>query len=563
MKQTFCLLKGLIPLALILLLGSPLYAQQNLTSPREASRSDYMQAADAVTAVLGAVNLFFVDTVQISELYPDGINYMLSELDPYTVFMSKKEAKEFRESSGGVYGGIGALLRQLPDSVVIIDSPMKGQAADKAGLIAGDAIIAVNGKRFDTATVEAVRNELRGIPGEPLHVTVRRRGTAKPLEFTFAREAISMNPISLSTRLGGDIGYVRLNTFMGDVQTPLLRAINELQDAAPLKGLLLDLRDNGGGLMDQAIKVSGLFLPKGSLIVELKDRKQGQSSRYTTSQDPAFPNLPLVVLINEGSASSSEIVAGALQDYDRAVIVGQKSYGKGLVQSTIPMPDSALLKLTTAYYYIPSGRCIQRINYNHKGGEAETVGADSLGEAFKTQNGRTVYASGGIRPDVSTAPDSIAPILASLLLDTMTYNYVTDYRLQHPQAPAIEGFALSDADYNRYLERVKSNKFAFRSPAKALLENLRRVLTQEKRILDYEAPLAELEQRTEGDTQTVLSRHQEEIRRYLSTLIIQRYYYDEGALLYGLPQDTTVARALHLIQSPARMQQLLSPAQTE
>ena len=545
-------------LSLIFACVRPAQAQQ---THQEKSRLEYNRAVEAISAALGAVNLYFVDTVQIGDLYPDGINYMLSELDPYTVFMGKKAAKEFRESSGGVYGGIGALLRQLPDSVVIIDSPMKGQAADKAGLIAGDAIVEVNGKSFERATVEAVRNELRGIPGAMLHLTVKRRGTAQPLKFSFEREAINMDPISLSTLLEGNIGYVRLNTFMGDVAQPLQQAIRSLETSAPLRGLILDLRDNGGGLMDQAIKVANLFLPKNSLIVELNARKSGQNSKHVTLQEPTHPNLPLVVLINEGSASSSEIVAGALQDYDRAVIMGEKSYGKGLVQSTIPMPDSALLKLTTAYYYIPSGRCIQRINYNHRGGEEESTDADSLGAPFYTQNRRVVYGAGGIMPDVPLTPDSITPVLASLLLDTMTYNFVTDYRVAHPSAPALDGFTLSDASYLQYLARIRTNSFTFRSPAKTLLENLRLVLTQEKRISDYEQPLSQLEQGIQSDTESILKRHEQEIRNYLCKMILQRYYYDEGALLFGLKSDSTVARALQLLQAPGEIKKILSAPQ--
>lgn len=531
---------------LLCLLPWALWAQQPASV---ANRQDYNRTIAAVAAVLGQVSTYFVDTVDLTSIHADGINYMLQQLDPYTEYMTKKEAKEFRESTMGNYGGIGAILRQRPDSTVMIDRPMKGKAADKAGLRAGDLFLTINGKDFSRTTVADVRNELRGAPGQQLRLTMQRPGSDTPFTVSFERESIDMDPVSLSMMLPGEIGYIRLSSFMGKAADNVQEAYLQLMTQKPLKGLILDLRGNGGGLLEQAVRIAGMFLPKGSPVVELKARIAQQNYKHYTPKDPVDLQLPLAVLIDEASASASEIVAGALQDYDRALVMGQKSFGKGLVQSTMLIPDSALLKLTTSRYYIPSGRCIQRIQYNHRGGSEEQSQTDSLGAPFYTQAGRIVYAAGGIMPDISVAQDSITPILGSLLLDTLTFDYVTQYVLQHPKAPQVENFSITEQDYRAYCKQVTDKQFVFASPATELLQRMKKVLELEHRMEAVEPQWEALKAKLEGDTQSLLVQYKQEIVDYINMLIIQRYYYDEGTIRYTLPKDKTVQQAAQLLRS--------------
>lgn len=514
------------------------------------AQKDYTRAMEAISSVLGQVSLYFVDTVNLQELHVEGLNYMLQKLDPYTVYMPKKEANEFRESTNGIYGGIGAILLQRPDSTVIIDTPMKGKAADKAGLRAGDTILRINGKDFSKTTVSAVRNELRGIPGQILQLTVRRPGRKEPLNVEFPRESIDISPISACTALPGKIGYIRLSSFMSTAYEEFKKAFSNLQEQYNIQSLIIDLRDNGGGLLQHAVNIVGMFVPQNTLVVELKTRIPSQNTRHITSHHPIAEKIPIVVLINEGSASASEIVSGALQDYDRAIVMGEKSFGKGLVQSTISLPDSALLKVTTSHYYIPSGRCIQRIQYNHKGGAIDLARQqdNEKGVPFNTKGGRVVYASGGIMPDVQVIPDSIPQLLGSLLLDTLTYDYITDYTLRYPQAPSIKDFAITDKEYQVYRDKIISNGFTFISPADALLQRMLTVLQSEGRSKTLEATTKQLQEELKTSSLSLFDTHQKEIRDYINTSIIQRYHYMEGARLYTLPKDKTVQKAATLLR---------------
>ena len=340
MKQRLLPLFGLL-LGLVSLIPSSLFAQSVRTS--HPSTDDFTTTMAVMGSVLSNVDNFFVDTVDLTTLYDDALNGMLQRLDPYTVYLNREETKAFEESTTGLYGGIGAILRQHQDSVVIIGALMQGKAADKA---------------------------LRGEPGTPLTLVVRRPGyELDSLEVTFDRERIDLSPIAYKELFPGQVGFISVSTFSTSTYQDFLKAYDQLEKEAggKLRGLIIDLRDNGGGLLEQAIQLVNLFIPKGREVVSLKGRQPQQNSSYKTTKDPLDTQLPLVILINESSASASEIVAGALQDYDRAVILGRKSFGKGLVQGTLELPDEGLLKLTTARYYIPSGRCIQKLTYNHRG----------------------------------------------------------------------------------------------------------------------------------------------------------------------------------------------------
>lgn len=513
---------------------------------------DFTTTMAVMGSVLSNVRNFFVDTVDLTTLYDDALTYMLQQLDPYTVYFNKEETKAFEESTTGLYGGIGAVLRQHQDSVVVIGSLMQGKAADKAGLRPADIIWRINGKDFSHTKVVDVRNALRGEPGTPVTLVVRRPGYAlDSLTVTFDRERIDMSPVAYEELLPGAVGFISLSTFSTSTSQEFLKAYDRLQKEAggKLRGLIIDLRDNGGGLMEQAIQLVNLFIPKGRPVVSLKSRYPQQSHSYKTSEEPLDTELPLVVLINEGSASASEIVAGALQDYDRAVIVGRKSFGKGLVQGTLELPDGGLLKLTTARYYIPSGRSIQEISYNHRGGAEEVNATDSLGTPYQTAGGRTVYAAGGITPDIDCPSDSIPSLLGTLLFDALTYDFVTDYLLTHkaPERDALRSFDLGDEAYAAYQKKVIESGFTFKSIADQLVHKVKEALKGERRYDEVAEEFATFQKSLQADTPQLMKTYEGFIRDYLNTEILSRYYYDEGRMEYYIPRDKVVQRALSLL----------------
>ena len=513
-------------------------------------------------SVLSNVRNFFVDTVNLTTLYDGALTYMLQQLDPYTVYFNEEETKAFEESTTGLYGGIGAILRQHQDSVVIIGSLIQGKAADKAGLRPADIIWRINGKDFSHTKVVDVRNELRGEPGTPITLVVRRPGYAKDsLTVTFNRERIDLSPVSYAELLNGRVGFISLNTFSATTSQEFLKAYDRLQKEAggKLSGLILDLRDNGGGLMEQAIQLVNLFIPKGKLVVSLKGRYPQQSNSYKTTKEPLDTKLPLVVLINEGSASASEIVAGALQDYDRAVIVGRKSFGKGLVQGTLELPDGGLLKLTTARYYIPSGRSIQKLSYNHRGGAEQVNATDSLGTPYTTSEGRTVYAAGGIMPDIVCPSDSIPSLLGTLLFDTLTYDFVTDYLLTHraPERSKLRSFDLGDEAYTAYKKKVIESGFTFKSIADELVKKVEDALKAEQRYDEVASDFAAFQKSLRADTPRLMKTYESFIRDYLNMEILSRCYYAEGRLEYYMSRDKVTQRAVSLIGDPTTYHQLL------
>lgn len=526
--------------------------------PSDSPKSDeFAYTMEMLGAVLGLTNTYFVDTVSLRAIHSDALNYMLQSLDPYTVYMPKKEATEFRESTSGQYGGIGAILRQRADRVMI-DSPMQGKPADKAGLRSGDVILKVNDKDFTRAQVVDVRNTLRGAPGEKLTITVQRAGLRRPLTVTLNREIVDMNPIAYSDVLEGDVGYLRLNTFTTTSHVEMAEAIRKMRQTAPLKGLVIDLRDNGGGVLQSAVEIVGMFVPQGSEVVSLKSRVAQQNYAYRTSQTPIDLTMPIVVLINGASASASEIVAGALQDYDRAVVMGQKSYGKGLVQSTLPLPDSAILKLTTAHYYIPSGRNIQRLKYNHQGGAEDLLKKSSDSTLYYTKGGRPVWGAGGITPDVTTIPDSIPRILTSLLVDTLTFDYISQFVREHPQQPDLRTFSISQSDYEAFVKKILDSRFELYSPSSALIEQLEKVFREEKRDATATPHLESLKKALGSTTEKILRDMKSDIVEYLNMNIIERYYYSEGGLRYYIPKDSTVRQAIALIKDPDRYRKTLA-----
>ena len=461
---------------------------------------------------------------------------MLSRLDPYTEYMTPKDAQAFREATTGVYAGIGAIISQRPDSTVIINEPFEGQPAERAGLKPGDRILRIDGKSYARSTTPEVSNALRGKEGTEIHLVVQRAGEPAPREFRFMRKKISLNSVA----------YLR-------------EALSSLTATSPLKGLIIDLRSNGGGVMQSAIEIVSLFVPHDTEVLSVKGRDASSNNSYRTTSAPIALDLPLVVLINEESASSSEIVAGALQDRDRAVIIGEKSYGKGLVQSTIQTPGEGLLKLTTARYYIPSGRCIQKIAYNHLGDRAQIAEEDSLGAAFSTLGGRTVYDAGGIMPDLKVEADTMASMLAYMSVDTLVFDYITRYEATHKNLASPEQFHLTDAEYNDFITYLSTHGFTYQPRSLKYLDQMQELINYEQVPENAAKEMEALRKVLEPDIKRDGTRFKRDIKEYIESQIMLRRYHRKGYFGFIMPGDKQVKAACEVLANPSRYKGLLAP----
>lgn len=558
------ILKIVRMLPLVLLFWGTAEAQTEAESNKlqRAPEEQFVRAIRATGAVYSNLQRYFVDTINLEQVNALALNNTLQLLDPYTEYLSKEEVESFAESTTGNYGGVGALISQRPDSTVIFNEPFEGQPAALAGIKAGDRILSVDGKDFTHAFTPDVSKALRGPEGSTIRVTVRRKGQPKPLDFVFKRKEVYISPVAYCGMLEDGIGLIRLASFMQDAGAEFRKSFTAMMEEYHPKAFILDLRGNGGGVLQSAVDVISLFVPKGTLAVSVKGRRDGMEatdSEYRTTSDPIAGNIPMVVLIDNGSASSSEIVAGAMQDLDRAVIMGDKSYGKGLVQSTIRMPDEAMLKLTTAHYYTPSGRSIQKISYNHLGQSGSIVkAADSLGTAYTTASGRKVYSSGGITPDVSLAADSVKAFVGYLAADTLVFDWVVAYESSASRPIKADSFALTDEEYNNFCQMLKDKGYVYKPYSLYVVEMLEKVLTTEGTIAYYQKDLDTFKKQVEPNIAAELERNKADIKQYLEGQIILRRNYRRSYFAHMLPRDKQVKAAVAMLKDPARMASLLA-----
>ena len=548
---------ALLSLACIL----PLNAQRHGAQPKQDNKYNYMQAIDVLGSSMALLDRYFVDSVDLKQLSRLGLASMLESLDPYTEYYSAEDNDKLRLMTTGEYGGIGSIISQRPDSVIIINSPMEGMPAARAGLKAGDIILEVDGKDFRRSTSELVSAALKGSPGSKITILVQRPGAPKPQLFSFKREQVQVNPVPYYGIVGKDYGYIALTSFPNTAAEEVKRALLDLKGRKALKGLILDLRGNGGGLIDEAIKIVNFFVPSGQVVVTTRGRalSSRQEMTYRTSAKPLDTELPLVVLIDGSSASASEIVSGALQDMDRAVVMGQKSYGKGLVQTTMQLPYDGTIKLTTAKYYIPSGRCIQRINYRSvREGKGEQVTPDSLTQVFHTRAGREVRDAGGILPDVKVTADSLPTMLFYLTYNNDAFDWVTRYTQQHKTIASPLEFRLSAADYADFSQYMIDKKFDYDRQSSKELKRLEDLAKFEGYYERSKAEFERLKTLLVPDLKHDLDYHKAAIERQLTTSILTRYYYDRGARERSVTEDKVVAEGLKLLDDGARYRQLLS-----
>ena len=509
--------------------------------------------------LMHALSTQYVDKVDADEMMKNGANGITSMLDPYTTFISEKEMPNFETLISGRYGGIGSLIRKKGDYVIIAE-PYKGSPADENGLKIGDKIVAIDGKDIGGMNIENVSKMLRGEPNTTVKVTVERLLTGEREELKIRRRRISLPSITYVGYVADGVGYIRHADFTEKCYDDMRAAILRLQREGTLKSLILDYRNNGGGLLGSAVDILSLFVPKGTMVVETRGR-DNKSHKLYTQYEPLLPNIPLTVLINGNSASAAEIVAGAIQDLDRGVLIGQRSFGKGLVQGTTPLGYNSQVKLTVGKYYIPSGRCIQAINYSPDG-RTEAV-ADSLIKEFKTSRGRKVYDGGGIMPDKRVEPKYISSFAVTLVLMGLTDDFGDEYMKRHSNKQIdVKNFSITDEDYADFVKMAMERNIPYKSESRAMLEKLRKALAKERNTSLNEA-LDAIDKGLKDDKESLLNTFRKEIVEQINQNIVLRYAYSEGVIANSLGDDEEVVEAIKLLGNKAEYERIVTKQDTQ
>jgi len=496
------------------------------------------------------LNLFYVDETNPEKLVESSIQGMLKELDPYTSYIPESDSENFKFMTTGQYGGIGSLIRSYGEYAIIAE-PYENFPAAKNGLRAGDTILSIDGKSMKGMAISDISEYLKGTPGTDVSLVLGRYGEKDPVEKTLKREKITISNVPYSGMLDDHTGYIRLANFTTGAAQETKAALMELKNNPGLNSLVLDLRGNPGGLLIEAVDVSNLFVDQGQEIVSTRGRVKQWDNIYRTRHKPVDTLLPLAVLVSRGSASASEIVAGSLQDLDRAVVVGQRTYGKGLVQTTRDLSYNARLKVTTAKYYIPSGRCIQALDYSNRN-EDGSVGnvPDSLISEYTTKNGRIVYDGGGIQPDFEIKPEPLSQVSISLITQNYIFNYSTIYSASNETIPAVENFSISDEMYDDFCAYVSSMNFNYQTRSEKTLNNLIEAAKREKYYDFAKDDLEVLRDKLAHDNGKDLKNFQDEIKQFIKEEIVVRYHFQKGRMKAALEEDKELDKALEVLDRP-------------
>ena len=502
------------------------------------------------------IDLYYVDESNPGELMRTGIDAMLAELDPYTNFIPESKMEEYKLMTTGQYGGIGAIIRQVKEQVMVIE-PYENFPAQKAGLLPGDVFIEIDGKNVEKLSSSEVSEKLKGQPGKALNVKVKRQG--KLMDFTLTREEIKMSPVPYSGFVSDKIGYIKLTSFTQTAAKEILDAYNALNKTQKIEKLIIDLRGNGGGLLIQANQIVNFFVEKGSDIVEIKGRMEGVSQSYTARAKPLDKNIPLVILVDGGSASASEIVSGALQDLDRAVIVGETTFGKGLVQRPLDLKYNAKIKVTIAKYYTPSGRCIQKLDYSTKkvGENAEAVTEENI-KKFKTKNGREVIDGRGVEPDVKIDIETFSRLTSLLVVENLIFDYATKYKIEHLSIGKPGEFKVSDAEYDAFKATVLAADFEYSTATSEVLEALKKEAIADGVFIENEALFNQLQEAYKPSKSRDLDQYKDEIIDLLEDEIIGRYYYQTGRIQQSLVTDPYILEAVKILNDLERYNTILN-----
>jgi len=514
---------------------------------------------DIYFSLFRELNTFYVDEVDPAKLVKESIDDMLKSLDPYTNYIPESDIEDFRFMTTGEYGGIGALISKHGEEI-IISEPYESFPAQKSGLRAGDVLLEVSGKSTKGMTTEDVSNLLKGSAGQTRTVKIKRYGEKKPLDIDVVREKIVIDPISYSGMIDKETAYIYLSNFTKDCAEKVKKAFTELKQEKGAKKLVLDLRGNPGGLLIEAVNLCNLFIPKDQEVVSTKGKVSEWDKTYKTTFSPIDTIIPIVVLVNRGSASASEIVSGTLQDLDRAVIIGSRTFGKGLVQTTRDLSYNTKLKVTTAKYYIPSGRCIQALDYSHRN-EDGSVGhiPDSLISQFSTRNGRKVYDGGGIVPDIKTDEKELSNLSIELVSQFKLFDYATKFRSEHETILPINEFSIDDNIYTDFVNYTQNSGFTYTSETQEILKGLRESAKKEKYLDMAEEQINTLEKTLTPDLDRDINHFRDEISVLLKDEIISRYYYQKGSSQAAIKDDEAVKKAVEILANTEEYSKILRP----
>ena len=517
-------------------------------SQEKQNNFEISKSIDIYNNVLKYLNMNYVDEINPAELNETAIHAMLRQLDPYTVFIPESEIEDVKLLTMGEYGGIGSIINYY-DNNVHISEPYENFPAHKAGLLPGDAIIEVNGVNTENKTVSEVSELLKGQPGSKLTLKLKRDGEKDVIVKTLTREKIKIDNIPYYAVLEGDIAYIILNQFTRDAAKELKEAFLEMKSQHELKGLIIDLRGNGGGLLNEAVDIVNLFVPKNKLVVYTKGKTPEQNRNYYTKHEAEDIEIPLVILVNESSASASEIVSGSIQDFDRGVIVGQRTFGKGLVQNILPMSYNTQMKVTVSKYYIPSKRCIQEIDYSKKAKNDTVSKNDTLGPQFKTANGRIVYEGHGIQPDVKVEPEMLSTITAHLYAQNMIFRYANKFYREHKTIASPEEFEITDEIYDDFVKFVEAQEFEYTSESEKDFEVLVKTAKLEGYYDNIKEQLDILENELKSHKDNDLINNKKEISEVLKSEIVSRYYFQKGRIISTLKNDVELNRAIEILHN--------------
>ncbi len=513
---------------------------------------------DIFASAYKEVNINYVDDINSSKMIKTGVDAMLDGLDPYTEFVPESEIEDYKlHYVSTQYGGIGASIFAR-NKKVYISEIFAGFPAEKAGLRPGDELMKINDIELEAKDDDQVGILLKGAKGAPVKLLVKRDGVTKPFEETLVRDEIKQPNVSYYGMVDGNMGYIKLDKFLENSADEVKNALLAVKKNNP-NGIILDLRSNGGGILQEAVKIVNLFVPKDVEVVSQKGKIKDKNFTYNTAYTPVEPNLPLVVLVNSHSASASEIVAGSLQDLDRAIIIGQRSYGKGLVQQTFNLPYNSLIKITIAKYYVPSGRCIQAIDYTHRRDDGSVVKvADSLLHEFKTKDGRSVYDGSGIYPDIFIKQENFSKVTEALVSKLLIFDYATRYRATHEAINSDLGkFSLSDAEYGDFIKYLADKNYSYNTGSEKLLATLKAEAVKEKQFVAIQAEYEALKAKMIATKKNDLQLHKDEIKQILENEIASRYFYEKGRYETNFKYDKELAEAVKVMQNKDQVASIL------
>lgn len=538
-------MKQILLITFLLIIG---LTDPTTVSSQNSSSFEISKNLDIFATMFKELNNNYVDELNYGDLVKTGIDAILDKLDPYTVYISEAEIEDFNFMTTGQYGGIGALIHKQGDYIVISE-PYEGSPALKSGLFPGDRILSINDKDAKGKSVSDVSAVLKGQPGTSMKLKIGREGENMPLEITILRENVSIPNVAYSEMVDENTGYIKLTGFTQNSGKEVKDAFTKLKETGKLNALIIDLRDNGGGLMNEAVSITNLFVKKGELVVSTKGKTPDRNKSYKTFVQPVDTEIPIVVLVNAFSASASEIVAGALQDLDRAVIIGERTYGKGLVQNIVPLTYNTQMKVTVAKYYIPSGRCIQAIDYASK----DSLGfprpiPDSLINSFKTKAGRVVYDGGGIMPDISAEEPMASNIAISLITKYLIFDYANKFRREHTTIAEPQDFRISDDIYNDFVAWLHNKDYDYTTRSEKMLSDLKKIAEKEQYYAELKTEFDMLESKMQHNKQADLVKFSDEIRTMLRSEIVSRYYYQKGRIKASVSEDKEIETAIGILR---------------